>query len=160
MATESFNLGIVDNVVYNGVSQVDTVVLNNVVIWERDVTPPNTPSWIAQPLSVSNDTNPTWTWSAVSDAVSYKYRRTTNGVWSDWVSTTSTTYSPTLCGTPVATYQVQVKAYDDVGNDSGVLTSNTITIDTIVPSAPSFSAQPSSPDNDTCLLYTSPSPRD
>ena len=96
MGTQNFNLKEVDNVVYNN-QQVDTLLLNNSVIWQRDVVPPEIPTWKNKPNANTNDITPTWEWNPVSDAASYSYRLSTNGVWGNWVTTTSS-YTPTLSG--------------------------------------------------------------
>ena len=132
MGTQNFNLKEVDNVVYNN-QQVDTLLLNNSVIWQRDVVPPEIPTWKNKPNANTNDITPTWEWNPVSDAASYSYRLSTNGVWGNWVTTTSTSYTPTLSGNPPAEYILQLYATDDNGNSSGVITSPTITIDSQVP---------------------------
>ena len=51
MATQNFNLKEVDNVVYNS-QQVDTLTLNDQIIWQRDTTPPEVPTWKNTPNAI------------------------------------------------------------------------------------------------------------
>ena len=133
---------------YTIAQRVDTLTLNDQIIWQRDTTPPEIPTWKNTPNANTNDITPTWEWNPVSDAVSYSYRLSTNGVWGNWVNTTSTSYTPTLSGNPPTQYQLQVKAVDNLGNESEQI-SHEILLDTVPPDPPVFIEEPPSPGADT-----------
>ena len=94
-----------------------------------DTTAPAVPSPTSQ--TPTNDTTPTWTWSPISGAVSYRVRL--NGTLQGDVSTTSYTSS----NLPQGTHTIQVASVDGAGNVSAY-GSHTIIIDT---TAPKFQVQ-------------------
>ena len=108
-----------------------------------DTTAPAVPSPTSQ--TPTNDTTPTWTWSPISGAVSYRVRL--NGTLQGDVSTTSYTSS----NLPQGTHTIQVASVDGAGNVSAY-GSHTIIIDTTAPGIPSPTTQ--TPTNDTTPTWT------
>ncbi|OHD12852.1 MAG: hypothetical protein A2Y41_02000 [Spirochaetes bacterium GWB1_36_13] len=104
-----------------------------VFTWTIDTTPPSAPTKASSGTTVSstNDTTPTWVWNAVSDAVLYRITFTDGSNWTETLSTSFT--ASTLNHGDVKTLFVQAK--DAAGNWSSSLTHETITIDTVPPTA-------------------------
>jgi len=112
--------------------------------WTIDATPPTTP--VVTGTTPTNDTTPTWSWNAVTDAVEYRWSFDE----STWTVTTDTSYTP---DTPLAEgdYTLYVQARDTAGNwsESG---SFTITVDTTAPAAPVVTG--TTPTNDTTPTWS------
>ena len=100
-----------------------------------DITPPASPSLSA--TTPTNDQTPTWSWSAVSGAVTYRHSYN-NSTWTTLGNFTSFTPSSSLSE---GTHTLYVQAGDSAGNWS-ISGSRSVTIDITPPAAPLVSVDP------------------
>ncbi|MDP6958629.1 MAG: Ig-like domain-containing protein, partial [Planctomycetota bacterium] len=109
--------------------------------WTVDTIAPGTPS-LSAPANgtVTNDTTPTLSWSAISDASFYTIQVDSNASFNSGYGWTTNSSSNSMTFTPIAegTYYWRVKAVDVAGNHSGYSRSRYFVIDTTAPTNPSL----------------------
>lgn len=115
-----------------------------------DLTPPTSPT--VSGASPTNDTTPTWSWTAPADATGFQYRLNSGSWNAASLSTVSFTPGSAL---PEATHILEVQARDAAGNwssNSGGQGSKAIIVDVTAPGAPGVSG--TSPTNDTTPTWS------
>jgi predicted phage tail protein len=112
---------------------------------------PVAPTITGRPAAVTNDTTPTWTFTASFDVVKYRCRIERGAtVVSDYtVCTSPHTYTLTTDGT----YTFKVRGSDDAANES-TETSDTFTLDTVPPPPPTITGGPTGPSQNATPTFT------
>lgn len=121
-----------------------------------DTSLPATPTLLTAP-ALTNNPRPTWTWSSVSEAVTYRVQMSISSTFSSLsvndATITATSYTPPA-DLADNIYYVRVAAVNASGTQGGFSVPKSITIDTTAPAAPILNAFSPSTTNDLTPAFT------
>ena len=117
-----------------------------------DLTPPSAPG-LTGPVTPTNDTTPTWSWTTPADTVEFRWSMTS--ATGPWTTTVLTLYTPTL---GAGSHELWVQGRDAAGNWSASASASVV-IDVSAPDTPVVTG-PATPTNDTTPTWSWTTPAD